>query len=776
MLALRRSRCILHSVPTSQTRFLRTQPREILSYARAWDPTRHRPVRGTKPQNEPCEADETQREASEQGSSKNVHKDPHQWTDGQDIVIEISSRDPRVVHNIKRLQYLFNLANYKDELNHTLRAPLWKAYTLAKSHKGTLPKYLSQRAWSILWKSQSTDSSDVPRHRAHLAQLNRDHAWAKAPRIAAQVAYNVERQFMAGKEQEALDEWETSRFEFGTMPEYLDLGARLYGLAGKPDQARTIMEELFSKEPDWDPTVILSVFRAYTSSDLERHYRKKEARELYRSLKTAYGSRATVELYDACLVGFLEARSLVGAKEVFRDMVHGGFIASDENVLQIDEVLRRLNLLYALATNISAMTSIALDAITVLPMAYHGHVFGDWMKSAVVEKAPQAAAQILDMMIHRGYEPEAFHFNMLLRALLRTKESENVLKAENIGWKMIEEARLAMQPQRPGPQSRETAIDKKLKNVSVIDTNPAIAVPTASVSTFALIMRHHARSLQWEHVEYLARQLKLANINPNCTVMNVLIDNKCRQGKYVEAWQIYKSLTDSSDAPVTVFPDGETIRCLWKTLRIALGDPANRDNANLPKPRELLRETIDWWTKVRSRHDADRFLQGLSAADRGAITALILHCFSYTQDLAGSLVALHVLRHKFDIFPTPKVADILQRQLAWVDMSAESESVRIQFGFSKSNAKNLARVRQLYHHLKARRFEELGITPETVEEHSEEKMGDLELNVISEFVRHALLTKFPPEIVELMIDGAQRAVGVPKLPTGDRSVLDIEGL
>ena len=33
--------------------------------------------------------------------------------------------------------------------------------------------------------------------------------------------------------------------------------------------------------------------------------------ELYRSLKTAYGSRATVELYDACLVGFLEARSLV---------------------------------------------------------------------------------------------------------------------------------------------------------------------------------------------------------------------------------------------------------------------------------------------------------------------------------------------------------------------------------------------------------------------------------------------------------------------------------
>jgi hypothetical protein len=46
-----------------------------------------------------------------------------------------------------------------------------------------------------------------------------------------------------------------------------------------------------------------------------------------------------------------------------------------------------------------------------------------------------------------------------------------------------------------------------------------------------------------------------------------------------------------------------------------------------------------------------------------------MHCFSYTQDLAGSLVALHVLRRYFDIFLTDKVAEILQRQMAWVDMS-----------------------------------------------------------------------------------------------------------
>jgi hypothetical protein len=589
--------------------------------------------------------------------------------------------------------------------------------------------------------------------------------------MAGQVAYHIERRFMAGKELQALEEWEAKRSEFATMPEYLDVGIRLHALAGYPDKARAIMDYLLLLEPDWDPTVMLAVFRAYTSSDLDQHH--EEARQLYHVIKASFGSKAAVELYDACMVGFLEARSLPGAKEVFRDMVRGGILATEGSIMDIDGVLKRLNLLYALGTNISSMTSIAIDAITVLPVAYHGHVFGDWMKSAVVEKAPQAAAQILDMMIQRNYEPEAFHFNMLLRALLRTKDTENILKAENIGWKMIEEARLAMQKRRPEPQSRERAIDKKLKDVSVLDNNPAIAVPAASVSTFALIMRHHAQNLQWEHVDYLARQLKLASIEPNCTIMNVLMDNKCRQGKHIEAWQIYKSLTDSRDSPVTIFPDGESIRCLWKILRIALADPANKDDANLPKPRELLRETIDWWTLCHMRYDADRFLQGLAAADRGAITGLILHCFSYSRDLAGSLVALHVLRHKFNIYPTQKVVDILQRQLAWVDMSEETESARIQFGFSKSNATNLARTHQLYNYLRERRFQDLEITPDTIEKHSPEYMGDLELNVISEFIRFNLLTKHPPEVVELMIDAARRAVGVPDLPTGDVSVLDM---
>ena len=44
MLALRRPRCVLHPVPASQTRQLRSQPRPIPKYTRQWDPTLHNPV------------------------------------------------------------------------------------------------------------------------------------------------------------------------------------------------------------------------------------------------------------------------------------------------------------------------------------------------------------------------------------------------------------------------------------------------------------------------------------------------------------------------------------------------------------------------------------------------------------------------------------------------------------------------------------------------------------------------------------------------------------
>lgn len=695
--------------------------------------------------------------------------------DTEHIVISHSSLDPTVRRDLSRLEYLLNLANAKNALTPTLRAPLWRAYKACLRHISFLPALLSRRAWDVLWKSQYMDFSDMSRRKGRLIELygNLVETRRFEHDLAGQVAYRLERKFMAGLQQEALELWKDYRHQYPEAPEFLDTGARLYALEGFPDRAREITDQLLELEPDWHVSVMLVVFRAYTSSQREQHH--EEARRMYRAIKAKIGDKGPIEIYDNCLLGFLEARSLADARQVFRDMVKAGHLDYNGSESQIQQVLRRLNRLYALATGISSMSSIALDAIAVLPVAYHGHLFSDWMKYALFQESPQVVAQILDMMIERGHQPETGHFEFLLRALFRTKKPDDVLKAENLGWKMVEEARLFSTPMDPSaPETRLMAIKEKLDSASVLDTDSAIRTPAANTSTFALLMGHHAGRSQWEHVDFLTRQLREANIAPDCTIMNVIIDNKIRQGQFVEAWRIYKTLTGNETHKGSIFPDGATMRCLWKILRHAFNDPANQESLDLPTPRELLHETIEWWNLVRQRPDADRFLRGLIGLRKNTAHRLILHCFSHSQDLAGALVALHVLRLEFNICPTQEDAKTFRKQIAWVPMHDQSDSVRRQFSLSNNNARNMERLSRTYERIRTRRLKELNADGRVELPSIEADAGDFELNTISEFVRIVLLANRPPEAVELTIQAARQDIGVPDMPTGDASAFDLD--
>ena len=590
--------------------------------------------------------------------------------------------------------------------------------------------------------------------------------------IAGQIAYRAENRFMAGMQVEAFGIWTKHFNENAAASEYLDTGARLYSLAGDPETARQLMDDLIQLDPEWDLSVMIAVFRGYTSSPSQEHH--DEARKLYRLIKDKMGPIGSLEAYDACMAGFLEVHSLEDVIQVFKDMVRDGALETEESQSYVGNILKRLNLMYALATDVPKMTSIAVAAIDVLPVAFHGQIFSDWLQSAITETSPKAAAHILQNMVERCYKPETEHFNFLLRILFRTKDAENRLKAEKIGWKMIEEARLSsVATDRPSSGSRVHAIAAKLQNDSVLDASSATAVPPASTSTFAMMMRHHALDAQWEHVDYLARQLRDANVEINSTIMNVLIENKGQQGKFVEAWQIYRSLTNDPDRAETVFPDGESIRVLWRTLRLALSDPENRSNPDLPTPRQLLRETFDWWILVRQRPDFDRFMRGLAAADLDAISKLVLHCFSYARDLPGVLVALHFLRDKFNIYATNEHIEIVMGQLAWTVLDHESESVRIQFGLSTNRSKGKRRMLRLYKQTYMRRLRRLGISQGDHLKYSEKEMHDLQLNVLSESVRTVMLAEHSPEDVEALIQGAATAAGVPFMVTGDMNVYDM---
>lgn len=771
MLALHRLRCLPHSTPL-QARALRTLPREIPTYVPRWDPTLHKPARPATALIESTKTTENPLYDPDRRLEREQLRDAHISV----VTSGLSATGKRLA--VKRLDRILELVNSTNGRDASLRAPLWRAYSLAKASDPTLLARLPERAWDLLWSTQSVESSTNANRTAHMAQLYRDMNKAGKTTTAGQRARYLEGTFLCGREDQALREWQedhTVGFDgvrLDYKPEHLEIGAKLHALARNPDHSRSIMEELFRLYPNWDTSVMMTVFRAHTSSELQEHH--DLAKQIYIKMKEKKGDARSIKDYDAWLVGFLESRNLGYAKQVFRDMVRDGYLATSGTGERVEQVLKRLHMLYRLGTDISAMTSIAFDAISVLPHAYHGHLFGDWMKAAVVRKAPLVAAQVMEMMLKRGHKPQTFHFNMLLKALIRTKESPNILKAENIGWHMIEAAhRLPQQRDLPRDTAAGIINNTTTADVHHESTDIVQRAPPANVTTFALIMQHHAKSLQWEHVDYLSRQLKETAVQPNATIMNVLMDNKCRQGAYSEAWTIYKTLTEPQEGGAGVFPNGASIRCLWKTLRLALGDPTNRDKPGLPTPRELLAEMISWWTLSRSRYDADRFRMGLAGADSGAITSLIMHCFSYTQDLAGSLIALHVLRHHFDIFPTDEAAQILQGQIAWVDMTRETEAVRSQHFHSRSNKKNTDRIAMVYNILLQRRLARMDMKEGEDDMLTDEQIGDVGLNLLSEFVRVVLKRSYPPEVVEAMIDAARCAVGVPDLPTGDMDAFEV---
>ncbi|KAL5379405.1 hypothetical protein DPSP01_008472 [Paraphaeosphaeria sporulosa] len=686
--------------------------------------------------------------------------------------------------DIAKLNDLLRLADIESN-RPGLHLMIWKTYRRLTQRNPEMIHAIPHRAWDILWRIQK-GCTISPIGSRRLEILEMDMATCDNYESAGRRIRYLDKLFAGGQEEQALKEW-SEDYEGSNglprhdhKPEHLELGARLHALSGHPDRAREIMQELFELHPSWSPSIMKTVFRAHTSSPSVQHH--DLANGIYKKLKESMGDKLTLEDYDACFVGFLEARHLYYAKLVFRDMIKEGHLAGSDDLTDVKSVLSRLHMLYRLATDISKMTTIGLQAVKSLPSAYHPHVFAHWMRSAVVRNAPEAAGQILEMMFRRNSQPQTIHFNLLLKALMRTKvvqpeQNPYASKAENIGWRMIEEARKVSVEKLPDVSAAEMIsqwVDERKQLVpdDEVMNDQLRHVPRANVTTFAIMMKHHGDKEQWEHVDYLARQLKEGGFQPNAALMNILMDNKCRQGKYSEAWKIYKTFTDVPAGTPGVFPDGSSIRCLWKTLRLALGDQAARDDPNLPRPRELLAETVQWWERCRARPDAERFLIGLAATEHGALTSLMMHCFSYTNDIVGSLVGLHILHQKFDILPSDKSAAILQRHAAWVDMRKKGPVQRSTFQHHGHHKNNLEKMGRVYYILLERRLEKMNSASDDYALTKSGKDG-LPLNILSEFIRVVLKRTHSPETIEAMISQAKEEVGVPEMATGDMDAFQV---
>lgn len=732
-------------------RSLTTFPISTPSFYKVWDPTKRLPLATQKPWSG-TNGDETNASRKNARCALRVQWDVPKGAAGgpkQNLSRAIA---------IRRLNWLLSLCAKRTRPR--ICFLLWKAYILAKYHVPTLPSLMPAGAWDVLWSTQAKWQPRNSLQRRRVWRLYHDLLYSGKPDHAVKLW--VEDDGMK------LSEHDNHRNE----PKHLELGTRLHALAGNPEEARAVMERLFNRHPTWDASVMLPVIRSHTDSTSTAHH--DMARTMYLTLRQMMGKEMTLEHYDACFVGFLQAQHLRYSIQVFRDTVKDGYLATSYTTNEITEVLNRLHMLFRLGDDIERMTKIALQVLSILPQPYHTHLFTYWLRSAVVNSAPVAAEQILDLMSTHGSKPESNHFNLLLKALFRTKDEPSILKAEDIAWRMVEEARKKASPKEIWESAPEL-IKKQaaLSSQTFHSSQTERTVPEANITTFALIMGHHASNFQWEHVDYLERQLNALELQPNAQFMNVIMDSHSRKGNYKEVWKTYNSLTATSEGEAGVFPDGASIRCLWRTLRNALGNDDARDDPDLPTPRQLLAETVLWWSRCYKRQDAERFRQGLAAVNHAALESLMLHCFSYKQDFPGSLVALHVARTHLLIFPSNKSAATLQNQAAWVDMRRETDSARSQYHHSRSMENTLEKLGRVYYILMERRLERAGLTEEDFSRMNDEQIGDFGLNLLSEFIRVVMKRSHSAASIEAMIDIAKQEVGVPNLSTGDLNAFTV---
>ncbi|KAF2013351.1 hypothetical protein BU24DRAFT_350562 [Aaosphaeria arxii CBS 175.79] len=601
-------------------------------------------------------------------------------------------------------------------------------------------------------------------------------AVGKAMTVQQRVRW-IEGLFFNKQEYCALREWEDDRLESDPSkrhdykPEHLQSGARMYAYADNVRRSRQLLDELYELHPSWDPSIILPVFRAHARSKGRDH--RSMAWGLYEK-RLNFPIKLSRKEMDGYFIGFIEAQDLRHAIIVFNSMLKDGHLTGKLSERMINRVLRKLNLLYRLGTNIESMTSIALSVISNLPRPYHPHLFGDWLKAAVRARAPEAAAQILEIMFQRGTTPRTIHFNLFLRTLLRSEKRQHDLKAENIGWEMVDQCDKTSPPEAPHINTADAIVsygkaDQEGRNNKSLER----ITPRANVVTFGLLMLRHSNLSQWEHVEYLSRRLRELGIPPNVDVLNSMIRYYSARGNYNKVWETYKTMTHVPNNNGGVFPNGMTFRLLWRTLRIALGDKNRKENIELPSPRYLLAETIRWTDMVRSRWDAQRFREGLAAENLEAISTLVMHCFSYTDDLAGSIVALYALRRRFDIMPTKELATVLQTHAAWTDLHLETKSVRAQFSLSKTFPNKMQQLGRIFAILKDARSKRLNITDGIAVTLSKDEQAELNLNLLSEFVRVISKRQHSPETIEAMIDQAKKDVGLPTLKIGDMDAFEV---
>ncbi|KAL1651160.1 hypothetical protein SLS58_000497 [Diplodia intermedia] len=720
---------------------------------------------------------------------------------------------------------LFNLYLWKSLADPTHRKTakaLWRLYIKLQLSSPNFLRALSFEAWDILWRTQSLRTLAEPKVATHLTQLAEDmQTVGRVANFEQRLVY-IETLFGQGAREAAIEKWqqgyrtESGRTGDSYRPEYLELGVRIHAVAGDVTRAQQLLVDLFASHPVLNPRLVLYVFDARLQAPDQGDRHAKQAWALYLHLKELLGDSMAVKDFEKCYTGFLKAGYSEHAFAVFRDLMSAKALRGSEGHKANASMLKGYNDLAAVLDSADQLNEVFLSGLSSLPQPHQNKFFfGKWINKLIAAGDVDSAVKVYELMFERDVQPQARHLNALIGGWIESGDPGNIDKAENLALQMVVK-RITTVRQSKGlvtPPPRD--LSEKLRPPPKLFLRRTL--PSATSDTFGFLRQIYLQGNDRTKLESLCTwQVLHAELRTTTEVLNMQLSFFLQRGYLSDVWRTFKRdvLRRHSPKVKPTRPDIGTFALLWEASHFkqrTLGRSTPYDlrsrRTSFPPPTIILRHTLAW-----SRSNSPAARNDAPALSRSRIPNHIVATYAAWNDLAGCLVALHVLHRRLRSPVTQHTMTLLTRALARLgfppaDVRSRSPFRRRQLNASAGVHHNLDKVLQALRALFQRRLDVPSppspppppppLTSNDNTDGNKKKKektakdannaaaaddddpkprdrGLLLLEALSELTRAVLLRQGePPARIEARIHGIKRSLGDDALPTGDKDAWEI---
>ena len=643
-----------------------------------------------------------------------------------------------------------------DLENPKVRKKLWKSYIFCKASLPPFLHLIPEKAWTVLWASHRTMSTDHPQWASHLITLSEDMLSAGKELHVYQKILYIEALQLQGRQDDAYSEWAKLKGGLGddeqAIEEHELLGVRMFASGGDPEKAEKIALEYLKPERSEESRILIPILSAWAQRGDDMGM--KHAWALYLRFKAQVGDNMTMEDYDNITMRLLKAGRTNFALAVFKDLMLTGEQTDQGSLELYKKAAGFIDKSQSSAITPVDLNKISLTGLIALPRRFQNKFFyASWMKKLIFMGEVNAAATVAELMYERGIKPDSKHLCGIIGAWLRTGSDREKRKAEKMAWAMILE-RLDFVNRRRYPP-----------NTSGVPSATGIAMPLhlrrtvtpATIETFCLLLQHYGRRGQEKNVQLVQDCLAMADMTPNSFFVNHLLYVHLRKGQLRFAWARYERMFR------TIRPDLETFACLWDCEKAHLESLAIHDKDAFPGPRRVMSDMMDWYSSLWLK---DR--QMVREEFSQELLNQIIRCFGRAADLEGIIAALYTMKESFGLYPDGETARTINIQVARMGIGEERRPGRRRRGnpHRESNVDRIARAFSIITEQRERYLAEAGVND--WQQCDANIQREESLFLLAEFLRAVLRRKSVDENdVEVNIKKAAWEMGVSGVPMKD---------